>query len=177
MGDLRPLITSDSLTNVGEGFKPSEIYVWKCEEPVLLWWTYSQAVESRELWDSFRWKEPPKTLRFGERVWRVFDTTHPRWEIGWFSLRLDPVDPTVAYLVRAVYPKARRRGYRVLIGEEATRIAKAMGVEWLMLEILDSNSEHLARQHAEAANGGPWQPAGMMSRPFLSYFFARDLRE
>ena len=153
-----------------------KIYTIECFEPGLLWYEYAQAVGPKELQSSFGWSVPPLTARALERVWRVFSPERPRWHVGWFSLRTDPTDSRIVYLVRGVLPDARRLGYRVALGEEAARLAAATGARYLTIEILTTNPEHFERIHKESQTGGPWRRAGVIWEPKpLKSLYVRDL--
>lgn len=136
------------------------VYALECHEPGLLWFEFFQAVGPEELKASFDWQEPPTGPRAHERVWRVFDVAGPRWQVGWFAIRLHPCDVTVGYLIRGVFPSARRKGYRVSIGEVAVQEAKAMGLQRLIIEILDTNPTHLQRHLRESRSGDAWIYSG-----------------
>ena len=141
------------------------VYTLECHEPGLLWWDFAQQVGPEELKASFRWDTPPPAARAHEYVWRVFDVEHQRWHVGWFSIRHHPCDMTIGYLIRGVFPDSRRKGYRVAIGEVAAKQAVMMGVKYLIIEIAETNVEHLRRHSREFSDGGPWIYSGCVWHP------------
>lgn len=110
----------------------------------------------------------PRRPTPGEQVF-AFSDPETGGEIGWASLRRDPVD-NFARLALGVWPRFQGKGWAHKIREWTFQAAlDRWNVDGCTLEVLWTNDDHLRRQLERALLGAPWQVGGHMDCPLGKY--------
>src|SRR3990172_353351 len=106
----------------------------------------------------------PRPLLSGDRLY----TYHSHGIIGWGRITPHPEENAV-FIGLGVWPARARQGWRKDIRAHLASVAfqecNEFPVRQVIIGVLTTNIEHLARCQHEAVDGGPWRSSGVVWYP------------
>jgi hypothetical protein len=104
-----------------------------------MWKEFGEAIGQKNL-EAFYGKNWPRYPVDSEAVFECFDTGK---RVGWFAIRLDPVEP-YAWIIHGIWPEFQGWGYSKEIGKISNRMAfqRWNDIDYIMFAVSLSNQDY-----------------------------------
>lgn len=152
--------------------------VTQAVSPSVIFGRYATAVGYDEMAKTYGSHWPPEEDRPGELMWTWRDPAFPRKPFdpkdhpaAWLALFPDQFDSRYVHMSRGVWPMWHGHGLGKIMRTWAEDWCRKNGKNGLLIEVLDSNEEHLNN----VFNDTYWKECGSMYYPVLSCLFVHEL--